>query len=236
MRAVKLGAPLLLVCSLTVAHAAGLGGVAASSLGVWVDGAVIAAPPILACDDMARPAPTGGTLDGRPVQDPLACGPHRWTIGRGSWSVADGRASASGSNSTAFLGLGIVEVSVEATFRLGGNGPNRAAGVVLHHSNAANHRYLAAVVTGSGHVEVRLGNGPNNVTVLASTPVPVLQGDVRLRATRSGDAVDVAVNGAHVLRYVLRNNDLSRLGPGSGSGWYDATGAASFADLIVSGV
>lgn len=232
----KLSAPLVVVCSLVVAHAAGLGGLVVGSLGVWSERAVVAAHVVVACDDVSRPAPTGAALAGRPVQAPAACGAHTWEIGRGTWAITGGRSRAQGSNSTAFLALGRVDVTAETVLSLEGSGANRAAGVVVNHSGSANHRYLTAVVTGTGNVELRLGNGPNNVSTLASAAGPpgIASGaEVRIRVTRSSATVLVEVNDVTVLHHALANSERSRLGTGSGVGWYDATGAGAFARLVV---
>ncbi len=179
----------VLVSTVVVASAAGLGGVSTASLWATSRPVTIDVPdppdPVTpTCDSFGAP---NGALDGRTP----SCGGGVWTTSGRPWNVNGRQVQVNGgSGSLALVPAGSAQVSVSVTV-YETDQSNRIGGVVL---SAGGGDHLAAVLRGTGTVELRLGSGP----VLASASVAIGPSTV-LRATRVGDEVWVEVNGTVVI-------------------------------------
>jgi hypothetical protein len=219
----------VLVGALVSASAASLG-VTSRRLMAFSDPNTVAAPPVISCDNFARPTVRGNQLDGRPVQLPAACGTSTWQINTGTWRITGGRADASGANATATIPAGRTEVSVEASF-INGNNASRVGGVTLAHSGGTSPRFLAVALAGPNGVQIRISNGTTVTTIATATAT--YGSPARLRATLKAGVVTVSVNGVVVLTHTLSAANLALINGNTRAGLYDDQGSMKFDDFLL---
>jgi hypothetical protein len=212
----------VLASTVVVASAAGLGGISTASLWatsrpVTIDVPDPPDPVIPVCDSFGTP---NGPLDGRPA----GCGGGAWATSGRPWNVSGGQVQVNGgSGSLALVPAGSAQISVSVTV-FDAHRANRVGGVVLS-AGAGDH--LAAVLMGTGTVELRLGSG----AILATAPV-ALGPSTTLRATRIDDQVWVQVNGTLVLSGTFPQVDSLT---GTSAGMFHGGGPrVGFADFAVS--
>ena len=214
--------------ALVPASAAGLG-VSSRTLLAFHDPAAITAPPIVTCDNFAKPSAKGNQLAGRPVQMPARCGTQTWQANTGTWKITGGRLDSTGTNATATLEAGSPSATVEASFsnaQLSG----RIGGVLVAHSGGSAPRYLAAALAGPNGVQLRLSDGSTVTTIATSTAS--YGSTSRLRLTYTAGTAQVAVGGVVVLTAVLTPAQRTLL-TGTRAGLYDTQGSVKFDDVLI---
>lgn len=220
---------IVVVGGFTVASAASLG-LSTRTLMGFNDRAVVAAPPIITCDNFAKPSIKGNLIDTRPVQLPAQCGTEVWVANSGTWKLTAGRANASGANATITLNAGRTDVSAEATFS-NADSAGRVGGIAIAHSGGTTPRYLAAVLAGPNGVQLRLSNGTTVSTIATGTAT--YGATTRLRVTLLAGVVKVSLAGAVVLSYTLTAAQLATIAGNTRVGLYDDQGSVRFDDVLV---
>ncbi len=220
---------IVVVGGFTVASAASLG-ISTRTLMGFNDRAVVAAPPIITCDNFAKPSIKGNLIDTRPVQLPAQCGTQIWAANSGTWKLTAGRANASGANATITVNAGRTDVSAEATFS-NANSAGRVGGIAIAHSGGATPRYLAAVLAGPNGVQLRLSTGTTVTTIATGTAT--YGSTTRLRVTLLAGVVTVSLAGAVVLSYTLTAAQLATIAGNTRVGLYDDQGSVRFDDVLV---
>ena len=216
----------LVMASVVVVHAVGLGGLHARSLGSW-QGAAPSTPTVLTCDRFNLSAPTGTAINGRPVRSVASCGTFTWATHSGTWSISSGRAGASGTNASATLPTTSASITVDA--EMTGLASGRIGGLALSHGGTGG-RYLAGVVNGLTQVQLRLYNG-SAISTLA-TATTTLASTIQLRVRRSASTVTISVNGTVRLTYTLTAANLTTLGSGTRAGLYASNNSLRFTDFV----
>lgn len=220
---------IVVVGGLTAASAASLG-VSASSLTAYTDRAVIAAPPIITCDNFAKPSIRGNLVDGRPVQLPPQCGNQSWVTNTGTWRLTGGRANATGAHATVTLNAGRTDVSAEGTF-INANSANRVGGITIAHSGGTSPRYLAAVLAGPNGVQLRISDGTTVTTIATGTAT--YGATTRLRVTLTGGVVTISLAGTVLLTHTLTAAQAALIAGNTRAGLYDNQGSVRFDDFLV---
>ena len=220
---------IVVVGGLTAASAARLG-VSASSLTSFTDRAVIAAPPVIACDNFARPSIKGNIIDGRPVQLPPQCGNQTWVKNTGTWKLTGGKANAAGAHATITLNAGRTDVSAEGSF-INANTSNRVGGITIAHSGGTTPRYLAAVLAGPTGVQRRISSGSAVTTIAIGTAS--YGSTTRLRVTLSGGVVTISLAGTVLLTHTLTVAQAALIAGNTRAGLYDNQGSVRFDDFLV---
>lgn len=214
---------------LSAASAAGLG-LSSDTLTSFSDHAVVAAPPIIACDGFALPSTNNTLMAGRPVQRPAQCGSQAWVLNTGAWKLKNGQARASGNHATITLAVGRTDVSAEATLNRADRA-GRAGGLAIAHSGGTSPTYLAAVLAGPGSVQLRLSDGSTVATIASG--VAAIGPTARLRVTLSAGVVTISLAGVVVLSYTLTAAQSAIIAGNTRAGLYDHQGSLRFDDIVV---